>query len=61
LAAHPEQLQLHYRERALEALILLPATGAPALAQPGDELFARLHAQLPTLRHLSFYRENDTP
>ena len=61
LAAHPEQLQLHYRERALEALILLPATGAPALAQPGEELFARLHAQLPTLRHLSFYRENDTP
>lgn len=61
LAAHPEQLQLHYCEGALEALVLLPAAGAPALPQPPAELFSRLRAHISALRHLSFYRENDTP
>lgn len=61
LAAHPEQLQLHYCEGALEALVLLPAADAPALALAPAELFSRLRAHISALRHLSFYRENDTP
>ena len=46
---------------ALEALVLLPAADAPALALAPAELFSRLRAHISALRHLSFYRENDTP